>query len=74
MHCTYELTCAILKLESSTILVRVKGEIYMCICNAAKKIGLLQAGESMEGTLGFLFGIIFWSSLFRLGLHLTFGI
>ncbi len=46
----------------------------MCFCSIADKIGLLQAGHSMDGTLRFLYSVVMIASVVRLLVHWTFGV
>lgn len=46
----------------------------MCLCSIADKIGLLEAGHSMDGTLKFLYSVVMVSSVLRLAVNLIFGI
>lgn len=46
----------------------------MCICNIQAKLGLLRGGESLEGTLHFLFELVLFSSIIRVLINWGFGI
>ena len=51
-----------------------KGGVTMCICNIQAKLGLLRGGESLEGTLHFLFELVLFSSVIRVLINWGFGI